>query len=170
MQTEVKKSERAVSENGTVKTYSPKTGTVKQVIGAVVDVYFADGVPEVYTALTVKNSQGEEKTTVLEVAAHLGGNQARCISMETTAGLRRGGTVTSTGVPMQAPVVLPVLGRVWNVLGDVIDNEPAPKGLEYSSIHRSAPSFKEQATKTEIFETGIKAIDLMTPFIKGGKA
>ena len=169
MQTEVKKSERAVSENGTVKTYSPKTGTVKQVIGAVVDVYFADGVPEVYTALTVKNSQGEEKTTVLEVAAHLGGNQARCISMETTDGLRRGDTVTSTGVPMQAPVGLPVLGRIWNVLGDVIDNEPAPKGIEYASIHRSAPSFKEQATKTEIFETGIKAIDLMTPFIKGGK-
>ena len=154
-----KTNEKAISRNG----------TIKQVIGAVVDVYFADEVPEVYTALTVKNSQGKEKTTVLEVAAHLGGNQARCIAMETTDGLRRGDTVTSTGKPMQAPVGLLVLGRLWNVLGEAIDNEPTPKDLSYSSIHRAPPSFKEQATKTEIFETGIKAIDLMTPFIKGGK-
>jgi len=148
------------------KSTNEKGGIIKQVIGAVVDVHFPGAVPEMYTALRVKNG---DKSSVLEVASHLGGNQVRCISMETTDGLRRGDTVTSTGAPMQAPVGLPVLGRIWNVLGDVIDNEPAPKGLEYSSIHRSAPSFKEQATKTEIFETGIKAIDLMTPFIKGGK-
>ncbi len=142
------------------------SGTIKQIIGAVVDVQFAGEVPLVYTALVVS---GGEKNVVLEVASHLGGNQVRTISMESTDGLRRGDAVTSTGKPMQAPVGVPVLGRIWNVLGEVIDNEEAPKGLSYAPIHRAAPSFKEQATKTEIFETGIKAIDLMTPFIKGGK-
>jgi F-type H+-transporting ATPase subunit beta len=141
-------------------------GTITQVIGAVVDVRFSDDVPEVYTALRVK---GKDKDVVLEVASHLGGNQVRTISMESTDGLRRGDTVVSTGKPMQAPVGISVLGRIWNVLGEAIDNEEAPKDLSYASIHRPAPSFKEQATKTEIFETGIKAIDLMTPFIKGGK-
>ena len=142
-------------------------GTIKQVIGAVVDVHFPENIPEVYTAVTAQNG---DRTTVLEVASHLGGNQARCIAMESTDGLRRGGEVTSTGKPMQAPVGINVLGRIWNVLGEVIDNEPMDRStLGSASIHRAAPLFKEQATKTEIFETGIKAIDLMTPFIKGGK-
>ena len=148
------------------KTTGSNKGTVKQIIGAVVDVHFPDGVPEVYTALHVKNG---ERSSVLEVASHLGGNQARCIAMESTDGFRRGDEVTSTGKPMQAPVGENVLGRIWNVLGDAIDNEPMPSGLSHASIHRAPPSFKEQSTKTEIFETGIKAIDLMTPFIKGGK-
>jgi F-type H+-transporting ATPase subunit beta len=141
-------------------------GTIKQVIGAVVDVHFPDGVPEMNTALRVKKG---ERETVLEVAGHLGGNQVRCVAMESTDGLSRGDEVVSTGGPMQAPVGEEVLGRIWNVLGEAIDNEPSPKNMQTASIHRSAPSFKEQATKTEIFETGIKAIDLMTPFIKGGK-
>ena len=146
---------------------SENVGTIKQVIGAVVDVHFPSDVPEIYTALQVKTKDG--KTKVLEVASHLGGNQVRSIAMETTDGLRRGDEVVSTGMPMQAPVGEGVLGRIWNVLGEAIDNEPTPDGLSYSSIHRAAPLFKEQSTKTEIFETGIKAIDLMTPFIKGGK-
>ncbi len=147
-----------------------QTGTIKQIIGAVVDVHFPGGVPEVYTAIVVKSGKGDKtKNTVLEVASHLGGNQVRSIAMESTDGLRRGDVVTSTGKPMQAPVGINVLGRIWNVLGEAIDNEPRPVDLSYSSIHRAAPSFKEQSTKTEIFETGIKAIDLMTPFIKGGK-
>lgn len=142
-------------------------GAIKQVIGAVVDVHFPDFVPEMYTALKVS---AKDKTVVLEVASHLGGNQVRCISMESTDGLRRGDEVISSGAPLQAPVGVNVLGRIWNVLGEVIDNEPIDRNtLGSASIHRNAPSFKEQSTKTEIFETGIKAIDLMTPFIKGGK-
>ncbi len=148
-------------------THNAAKGTIKQVIGAVVDVHFPENIPEVYTAVTAQNG---DRTTVLEVASHLGGGQARCIAMESTDGLRRGGEVASTGKPMQAPVGINVLGRIWNVLGEVIDNEPIDRStLGSSPIHRAAPLFKEQATKTEIFETGIKAIDLMTPFIKGGK-
>lgn len=148
-------------------THNAAKGTIKQVIGAVVDVHFPENIPEVYTAVTAQNG---DRTTVLEVASHLGGGQARCIAMESTDGLRRGDEVTSTGKPMQAPVGINVLGRIWNVLGEVIDNEPIDRStLGSSPIHRAAPLFKEQATKTEIFETGIKAIDLMTPFIKGGK-
>jgi F-type H+-transporting ATPase subunit beta len=142
-------------------------GTIKQIIGAVVDVHFDNYIPEVYTAL---HAVSGEKVTVLEVASHMGGNVFRAIAMESTDGLKRGDTVISTGKPIQAPVGENVLGRIWNVLGEAIDNMPAPKGdYKYASIHRAPPSFKEQATKTEIFETGIKAIDLMTPFIKGGK-
>lgn len=142
-------------------------GTIKQIIGAVVDVHFPTHVPEIYTALTVVNG---DKTTVLEVASHVGGNVYRAIAMESTDGLRRGDSVTSTGKPIQVPVGENVLGRIWNVIGEPIDNMPAPKGdYAYASIHRAPPTFAEQATKTEIFETGIKAIDLMTPFIKGGK-
>jgi F-type H+-transporting ATPase subunit beta len=148
-------------------THNAAKGTIKQVIGAVVDVHFPENIPEVYTAVIALIG---DRTTVLEVASHLGGGQARCIAMESTDGLRRGGEVTSTGKPMQAPVGINVLGRIWNVLGEVIDNEPIDRStLGSSPIHRAAPLFKEQATKTEIFETGIKAIDLMTPFIKGGK-
>jgi F-type H+-transporting ATPase subunit beta len=156
----------------TTKTHAKNShtemkGKVMQVIGAVVDVHFPDDTPEVYTAVTVKNG---DKTAVLEVASHLGGNTVRCVAMESTDGLRRGDEVTSTGAPMQAPVGINVLGRIWNVLGEVIDNEPIDRStLGSASIHRAAPTFKEQSTKTEIFETGIKAIDLMTPFIKGGK-
>ena len=157
MQTSTKEKKAVIAEEG----------TIKQVIGAVVDVHFPSHVPEVYTALRV---EGASKVTVLETASHLGGNVVRAIAMESTDGLKRGDKVTSTGKPMQAPVGVNVLGRIWNVLGEAIDDQPVDqKSLSYSSIHRDPPSFKEQSTKTEIFETGIKAIDLMTPFIKGGK-
>jgi len=144
------------------------TGVIKQIIGAVVDVQFSGDVPEIYTALRAQKEN--EQIIVLEVASHLGGNQVRCIAMESTDGLCRGDSVISTGKALQAPVGTNVLGRIWNVLGEAIDNEPVDTAtLKYASIHRAAPAFKDQATKTEIFETGIKAIDLMTPFIKGGK-
>lgn len=147
-------------------THRKEKGSIKQIIGAVVDVYFPDAVPELYTALSVRK---DERETILEVAGHLGGNTVRAIAMESTDGLSRGDEVVSTGAPMQAPVGEEVLGRIWNVLGKVIDNEPTPKNIVTAPIHRTPPSFTEQSTKTEIFETGIKAIDLMTPFIKGGK-
>lgn len=144
-------------------------GSVRQVIGAVVDVHFSSDLPAIGNALIVETeSAGEGGKVVLEVASHIGGGQARCVAMASTDGLRRGDGVVDTGKPMQAPVGESVLGRIFNVLGEAID------GRDYSPeetlpIHRDAPSFKEQTTKTEVFETGIKAIDLMTPFIKGGK-
>ena len=160
----------STKEKREVKT---EEGTIKQIIGAVIDVHFPSHIPEVYTALRVEGTGGgttEKKTTVLETASHLGGGVVRAIAMESTDGLRRGDRVVSTGKPMQAPVGLHVLGRIWNVLGEAIDDMPVDEqSLGHASIHRDPPSFKEQSTKTEIFETGIKAIDLMTPFIKGGK-
>ena len=147
---------------------------MKQIIGAVVDVHFDSYIPEVYTALQVvsgdRGTAEKQRVTVLETASHLGGGVVRAIAMQSTDGLRRGDRVLSTGKPMQAPVGVNVLGRIWNVLGEAIDDLPVDEqSLGYASIHRDPPSFKEQSTKTEIFETGIKAIDLMTPFIKGGK-
>jgi len=156
--------------NTATTKHAMQKGTVTQIIGAVVDVHFPGEVPDVYTAVSINTADGKgTKTTMLEVASHLGGNVLRCVAMESTDGVRRGDEVISTGAPMQAPVGTDVLGRIWNVLGEAIDNEPAPKDMPHTSIHRAAPEFKEQSTKTEIFETGIKAIDLMTPFIKGGK-
>lgn len=150
-------------------TNTTAKGSIRQVIGAVVDVYFPTGLPTIGNALVVKtDSAGENGKVVLEVASHIGGGQARCVAMASTDGLRRGDMVVDTGRPMQAPVGESVLGRIFNVLGEAID------GKDYEPeatlpIHRDAPSFREQTTKTEVFETGIKAIDLMTPFIKGGK-
>ena len=145
-------------------------GTIRQIIGAVVDVYFEDDIPEIYDALTVERPGADGSVVILETAGHMGGGIVRTIAMASTDGLRRGDVVINSGKPMQAPVGERVLGRIFNVLGDAIDNEPFDKQKgEEAPIHRIAPAFKEQTTKTEIFETGIKAIDLMTPFIKGGK-
>jgi F-type H+-transporting ATPase subunit beta len=140
-------------------------GTITQVIGTVVDVAFEEGLPEIQEALRV-----DESNTTLEVAQHIGSSRVRAIAMSDTAGLSRGMEVTRTGNPIQVPVGEVSLGRLFNVLGETIDgkekiSDSAPK----ASIHRAPPSFSEQATKATIFETGIKAIDLMTPFIKGGK-
>jgi F-type H+-transporting ATPase subunit beta len=143
-------------------------GTIVQIIGGVVDVRFPEGhVPALLNALKVKVS--DDKTIVLEVAAHIGGGTVRAMSMESTDGLARGLTVADTGRAMQAPVGTQVLGRIWNVLGEAIDNQPQPENLPTASIHRAAPPLAEQSTKAEIFETGIKVVDLMTPFLKGGK-
>ena len=142
-------------------------GTVTQIIGPVVDVRFDDGLPAIQNALelTLKG-----KKLVLEVAQHLGLNRARCIAMGDTAGLARAAEVVDTGKPISVPVGEAALGRMFNVTGDPIDGKDAvSKDSPRLPIHRHPPSFSRQSTKAEVFETGIKAIDLMTPFIKGGK-
>ena len=142
------------------------TGIVAQVMGPVVDVRFdKGGLPPIHQALTVMI--GERKLTV-EVAQHIGDNTARCIAMASTDGLQRDAVVTDTGAAISVPVGRQTLGRIFNVLGDVVDNGPAVEGERWD-IHRPAPSYDELATSTEILETGIKVIDLICPYSKGGK-
>ncbi|HBR69205.1 MAG TPA: F0F1 ATP synthase subunit beta, partial [Rhodospirillaceae bacterium] len=142
-------------------------GKILQVTGAVVDVQFEEGnVPAILNALETKNN---DKTLVLEVAQHLGENIVRTIAMDMTEGLQRGSDVTDTGEPISVPVGPEVLGRILNVTGDVIDEGPAVKAKQKWQIHRSAPTFAEQATEVEQLVTGIKVIDLLCPYAKGGK-
>jgi F-type H+/Na+-transporting ATPase subunit beta len=141
-------------------------GTITQIIGPVVDVKFEDGLPSLYEALTVDSPQG---LLTLEVEQHLGGGTVRTVAMSSTDGLARGVEVTATGAPISVPVGKETLGRMFNVTGDPIDGKPAPKTKKTYPIHRPAPAFREQSTKTEVFETGIKVIDLICPFMKGGK-
>lgn len=146
------------------KTY---TGNVAQVMGPVVDVRFEDdGLPAIYNALTIPNG---EKTLTVEVAQHIGDNTARCIAMSSTDGLKRGAPVTDTGKAISVPVGKETLGRIFNVLGDTVDNGSALETDERWDIHRPAPDYEELATSTEILETGIKVIDLICPYSKGGK-
>ena len=143
------------------------TGKVTQVMGPVVDVRFNEGeLPSIHNALTIP--VGDRKLTV-EVAQHIGDNTARCIAMASTDGLQRGVAVTDTGAPISVPVGRETLGRIFNVLGDAVDNQPTPETKEKWNIHRSAPDYDELTTSTEIFETGIKVIDLICPYSKGGK-
>lgn len=148
---------------------SNSQGIIKSVIGPVVDVIFEGQLPKIYTALTaIKESSGER--VVLEVQYHLDGNIARTISMNATDGLTRGQVVENTGEMINVPVGKETLGRIWNVLGEPIDEKGLPaKGTETRPIHRAAPTFIEQSTESEILETGIKVIDLICPVIKGGK-
>ena len=141
-------------------------GKVKQIIGPVVDVEFSDELPQLLGALEVQI--GKKKLT-LEVEQHLGDGQVRTIAMGATDGLKRGEEVTDTGAPISVPVGEVTLGRMFDVLGEPIDGGAPVKAKERYSIHRPAPSFKEQTTEEEVFETGIKVIDLICPFIKGGK-
>ncbi len=142
------------------------TGKIKQIIGAVVDVVFEGNLPEIYSALTVKLKSGE---LTLEVQQHVGFNVVRTVALGTTDGLKRGDEVINTGKGINVPVGTATLGRILNVLGEPIDNEGPIKGDKNYEIHRSAPDFSEQSTKTEILETGIKVIDLICPIVKGGK-
>ena len=142
-------------------------GKISQVIGPVVDVEFSGEIPAIYDALEINLDQN--KKLVLEVAQHLGGNKVKAVAMGATDGLRRGMEVTSTGAPIQVPVGQETLGRMFNLLGEAIDGKENIKAKQKSPIHRNAPKFSEQATETEIFETGIKVIDLICPFVKGGK-
>jgi len=143
------------------------TGTVSQVMGPVVDVRFEEGtLPAIYNALTMQN---RDKTLTVEVAQHIGDNIARCIAMASTDGLQRGTPVTDTGSAITVPVGRETLGRIFNVLGEPVDNKPAPQTKENWNIHRNAPDYDELSTSTEILETGIKVIDLICPFAKGGK-
>ena len=148
------------------------TGTIKQVMGPVVDVEFASGdIPEILTCLKVSNPRisDADDNLVLEVASHLGENAIRAIAMDTTDGLQRGMAVRNTGAPIQMPVGKKTLGRILNVVGEPVD-ELGPVGAETtSSIHREPPSFTEQSVTVEMFETGIKVIDLLAPYARGGK-
>jgi len=141
-------------------------GKLLQIIGAVLDIRFDKDLPALYNAIEVK--KGDE-TVVLEVAQHLGDNVVRCISMGSTDGLVRGMEAIDTGAPISVPVGEGTLGRMLNVLGDPIDAKPAPETEERWSIHRTSPSFSDQSAEAEILETGIKAIDLLCPYSKGGK-
>ncbi len=142
-------------------------GKITQIIGVVVDVKFENEIPAVYNALEARLSSGE--VVVLEVQQHLGDNTVRTVSMSTTDGLSRGSEVLDTGAPISVPVGKAVLGRMFDVVGNPIDGMNAPKDASKSPIHRKAPAFKNQSQKTEILETGIKVIDLICPFLKGGK-
>jgi len=143
------------------------TGHIVQIIGAVIDIRFTeDNIPALNNAIKVENG---DTTLVAEVSQHLGGDMVRCIAMSGSEGLRRGMEAIDTGKPISVPVGEATLGRIFNVLGNPIDNKEAPKADDYWSIHRDAPSFAEQTTTTEILETGIKAVDLLCPYSKGGK-
>ncbi|MFN3558310.1 MAG: F0F1 ATP synthase subunit beta [Brevundimonas sp.] len=148
------------------------TGRIAQVIGAVVDVEFDGHLPAILSALETRNTDqktGEPFTLVLEVAQHLGQNVVRTIAMDTTEGLTRGQPVTDTGSSIMAPVGPGTLGRIMNVVGAPIDEQGPIQTTMYRPIHREAPSFEEQSTSSEILVTGIKVIDLMCPYTKGGK-
>lgn len=142
-------------------------GILVQVIGPVVDVAFGDKLPAIYNALTVKCSDGRE--IVLEVQQHLGNDIVRTVAMDATEGLQRGIEVIDTGAPITVPVGKAVLGRILNVLGEPVDEAGPVEATDKLPIHREAPKFDEQSTEVEIFETGIKVIDLLAPYIKGGK-
>jgi len=141
-------------------------GIIKQVIGVVVDVYFAEKLPEIHHALEVDNNG---KPLVLEVAQHTGSNLVRTIAMGTTDGLKRGDEVVDSGSPISVPVGKETLGRIFNVLGEVVDGGAPVKTEKRYPIHRAAPKFTDQSIQTEILETGIKVIDLICPIVKGGK-
>lgn len=141
-------------------------GKISQVIGPIIDVTFEEKVPEIKNALVVKTESGE---IVLEVAQHLGLFEVRTIAMSSTDGLFRGMEVMDTGSPISVPVGKEVLGRMFDVSGNPIDNKGVVKSQNKYSIHKKAPSFENQSTKAEVLETGIKVIDLICPFLKGGK-
>lgn len=142
-------------------------GTVVQVIGPVLDIRFSDGqLPNLLNAIELEN-HGVKLTC--EVAQHIGDNLVRCIAMSSTDGLARGARAVDTGGPITVPVGEACLGRIFNLLGEPIDNQPAPENVERWPIHRAAPSYEEQQSTTEILETGIKVVDLICPYAKGGK-
>lgn len=143
-----------------------KIGIIKQVIGAVVDVYFENALPKIYDALEIESLNGK---ITLEVQQHVGFNVVRTIAMNSTDGLKRGDKVVNTGKGISVPVGNETLGRIFNVLGEAVDGKEQPKTEKRYEIHRPAPKFIEQSTKTEILETGIKVIDLICPVAKGGK-
>ena len=146
----------------------PNTGKITQIIGAVLDIKFTEGhLPSIYEAIHITRKNGE--LLVVEVAQHLGDEIVRCIAMGPTDGLVRGMEAVATGAPISVPVGEETLGRIFNVTGDPIDNKPAPTGAKKMPIHREAPSFEEQSTSAEVLETGIKVVDLLCPYQKGGK-
>ncbi|MCG3177808.1 MAG: ATP synthase subunit beta [Phycisphaerae bacterium] len=147
------------------------TGKVSQVIGSTFDVQFPEGeLPEIYNAVDVEIAvAGEKRILVGEVQQQLGGGRVRCVALDSTDGLIRGQDVVDSGQPVTVPVGEEVLGRVFNLLGDTIDEREPMKAAKRMPIHREAPRFDQLVPKTEVFETGIKVVDLLTPFVRGGK-
>ena len=142
-------------------------GKLVEIIGPVIDVKFEEKLPDIFNALEIYNTDG--KKIVAEVQSHLGNNTVRAIAMSSTDGLKRGMEVIDTDGPIKVPVGKETLGRIFNVLGDTVDNGPEIKTEEKDSIHKPAPSFEDQETHSEILETGIKVVDLLAPYLKGGK-
>src|SRR5580658_9008799 len=147
-------------------------GKIIQVIGSTFDCELGEGhLPEIYNACRIESEyKGVTIKLTGEVQQHLGGNRVRCVALGSTDGLVRGMKVTDTGKPVTVPVGKETLGRVFNLLGDPIDGRGPVNAAEYRPIHREPPKFNELTTKTEVFETGIKVIDLLTPLVRGGKA
>ena len=147
------------------------TGTIVRIVGAVIDVEFdPDDMPAIYNALHVEaDTEAGHIDAILEVQTHLKGDMVRCVAMTSTDGLTRGLKVVDTGAPIQMPVGDNTLGRIWNVLGEPVDGKPMPKISDHYPIHHEPPSYDTLTTETEIFETGIKVIDLVEPYVKGGK-
>ncbi len=167
-----KANELGVLERATMSLLnkSAGVGTIVRIVGPVVDVRFDDQVPAIYSALKVDvDTPTGHIDTILEVESQLPGNIVRAVAMSSTDGLQRGLKVTDTGAPMMMPVGQSTLGRVWNVMGQPVDGKGIPEGVQYYPIHHPAPPFEELTTQTEIFETGIKAIDLLEPYVRGGK-
>src|SRR5947209_11568188 len=154
------------------KANGQKTGKIIQVIGSTFDAEFEEGkLPEIYNALKVESdAKGVKIDLVGEVQQQLGGNRVRCVALGSTDGLQRGMDVTDTGASVKVPVGEAVLGRVFNLLGEPIDGRGPVNATEYRPIHQEPPNFDELTPKTELFETGIKVMDLLTPLVRGGKA
>ena len=152
-------------------TATENKGKIVQVIGSVIDVEFPDGtIPEIYNALEMSvEVEGKQEKLIGEVQQHLGGNQVRVVALSSTDGLVRGQEVTDTGAPISVPVGEPTLGRIFNVLGDVVDEGPEVQVKERRPIHAKAPDMEDLEPKQQIFETGIKVIDLLAPYTRGGK-
>jgi F-type H+/Na+-transporting ATPase subunit beta len=160
-----------MSDDGTTTT-AANTGRIVEIKGVVIDAVFPDTLPEIYTALEidVPGEDGAGRTLIAEVQQHLGDDRVRAVAMDSTDGLARGTACVDTGLPISVPVGQPTLGRLWNVIGEPIDEQgPAPEGVERWPIHRDPPVFRDLTPKMEIFETGIKVIDLIAPFVRGGK-
>lgn len=158
---------KTASKSTSTETTTTKPGQISQVIGAVVDVQFEGGeIPRILNALEV---QGTEYRLVLEVAQHLGDSRVRTIAMDSTDGLVRGQEVVDTGAPITIPVGPETLGRIMNVVGDPIDERGPIQTKKHYSIHREAPKFDEQGSGAEILITGIKVVDLLAPYARGGK-
>ena len=145
-------------------------GTIVQIQGVVIDVQFSpEYMPAIYEALTVPTEFTDSKVLILEVEQHLGDNRVRAIALGPTDGLSRGTDVTALGEPISVPVGKKTLGRIFNVVGEPIDEGAAVGAVKRSPIHRAAPPLSQQSTKRELLETGIKVVDLVAPFVKGGK-
>jgi F-type H+-transporting ATPase subunit beta len=149
-----------------------KPGRIVEIKGVVIDAVFPEGLPEIYTALSIDipaQDGQEQRSLIAEVQQHLGDDRVRAVAMDSTDGLARGLEVRDTGQPISVPVGEVTLGRIWNVIGEPVDEQEAPKDAERWSIHRDPPAFTDLSPKIEVFETGIKVIDLLAPFIRGGK-